>query len=126
MSASIVPQEHALGIEPVAPRHASTTDEDVGGAVAVEIRRHHARAADGDGRNRADRLSEISLAVVQIQAILEWRRALRELAAAGGDIQIDVTIAIGIEERGADVLAAAVRREQLPIAFHQAHWRPLD
>ena len=52
------------------------------------------------------------MAVAEVEPVFERGGEVGELTAAGDDIEIQVTVAVRIEEGGAEVLGDRVRREQ--------------
>ena len=69
--ATIVLEQHALRIESITPGNAASTDEQIDCTIAVKISRRHAGSADRQRWQRAIRFPEISLAVVQVESVVE-------------------------------------------------------
>jgi len=85
-------------IRAVVPRHDPPAHEEIDVAVAVVIGRHDTRAAHVFVGRLPTALRKVAPPVVQVQAVLERGRHLRELAAAAHDVQVGVSIAVRVED----------------------------
>jgi hypothetical protein len=94
----------AVGLDP--PAH-----EEVQVAVAVHIGHLHARLVRTQGRQCGRVGREGTPAVVAVQPVLQGRVALPKFIATGHDVQIQVAVAVGIEENRCDIFGGRVPRE---------------
>jgi hypothetical protein len=125
-AAAVVDEEHARPRHAVRARGAAAADEQVDVAVAVVVRGGDARAAARLGGERADRLAEAPAARVEVEPVLERRRAVGEVVPAAHHVQVGATVAVGVEEHGAHVLGDGVGLEQAGVAAHEAAVTLLD
>src|SRR5207247_2640441 len=84
-------------------------DKQIEMAVSVEVAYGHAPAALREPREGTRIAVEVSVAVVDVQPVLERIVISPELVATAHDVQIRMPVAVGIEEHRVDVLGQAVR-----------------
>ena len=108
LSLAVVPQQVAARRGAVLSRDDARADEQVDVAVAVEIAGHHARSVVEERGQRARCLAERAVAVVEVQPVEQRVVLARELVAGAHDVEIEIAIAVGVEERGVHVLGQAV------------------
>src|SRR5437762_5645183 len=68
---------------------------------------------------------KLAVAVVQIEPILQRWRALGVFVAAANDVEVRSTVAIGVEEHGAEVFRKRVSREDRLVGAGEAAVAPL-
>jgi len=88
---------------PVALRHHSAPDKEIGLPVAVEITDGHTGAVLEDVRKRIAHALKVSMAVVEIEARPEGILLPPELVAAAHDEEVLTPVSVGVEEAGTDV-----------------------
>ena len=97
----------------IVARHAARTHEQIAVAIAIVVHRTHRPAGLAQVRQRIRRAGELTFPVIQIQPVALARIALLELRRAAGHEQIEVAVAIGIEEHRAHVLVRLVGGERI-------------
>ena len=113
--ASIVSQDIASGRIGVLSWRHSTTHKEVGFAVTVVIANAHGGRAGEHGRQRLGVSLEPAAATIDVEPVLEQRRARRELIPAAGDIQVWQPVPVGIEEHRSPILVCLVGFPGLPL-----------
>lgn len=108
-AATVVAQQAARPRLREAARHDARADEQVEIAVAVEVGcADTARAVAKVRQHAVGCARERPLAVVHVQAIAQQLGAFAGFDAAAGDVQVEVAVAIEVEEAGAEILAFGV------------------
>ena len=102
----VTPRCHA-----VLARHDAAADEQIDVAVAIEIARHDTGAVVEEVRQRVRGALEVAAAIVEVKAVVQ-RLALPELVATAHDVEIEITIAVRVEEGGVDIFVQAVGAER--------------
>src|SRR3989442_9852069 len=115
MSFPVIAQQHARWIDAVTTRPEAATDEQTDRAITVEVSCHATGAAGELRWKRVLGFPEISVAVIQVQAILKRRRPLAVFTAAADDVQIGEAVAVRVEEDGAKVFGDGILLED-PVA----------
>ena len=111
-SGPVVPEQMTPRRDAVLLRHDTASDEQVHVPIAIEVARHHARRILEDGRERRRIAAESPAPVVQVQAAAQRIGIAPELVAATGDDEVDMAIAIRVEERSVDIFGDAVRGDR--------------
>src|SRR5438045_7898760 len=93
-------------------RDAVTARRHAGADEHVVVRDREARSAGKQWWQLARRLFEGAVAVAQVEPVLERGREIGELAAAGYDIEIEIAVAVRIEEGRAEIFGDAVGVEE--------------
>ena len=101
-------------------RRAIVGDIEVERPIAVDVRQRHRHAAELADQSRISDLLEMALPIVEVKSVLECGCSFRVLTSSGGHEQVRMTVAIGIEKDGADILRDAVLRQQLLVAPGEA------
>ena len=97
MPVPIILQQIASRRDSVPPRHHAAADEQIDVPVTVEVTGYDAGTVVAEVRQRILGAMEIPVTVVQVQPVAQ-RRALPEFVTAAHDVEIEVTVAVGIEE----------------------------
>src|SRR5687767_7878343 len=119
MAASVVLEEHAPRIDSVATRNAAPAHEEIDRPISVKITGSNARTAEPEWRYPSHGFREGAYAVIQVKPAFERRRTFRILTPACDDVEIRMTIAVGVEKDGADVFGDAVLRQELLVASRE-------
>src|SRR5712691_2845414 len=97
MPVPIILQQIACRRDSVLPRHDAAADEQIDVPVTVEISGHHTGTVVTKVGQRSVGSAEIPMAIVQIQPIAQ-RRSFPEFVTAAHDVEIEVTVAVGVEK----------------------------
>src|SRR6476661_516835 len=102
VSLPVVLEEVAARNLTVVASDVATSDEEIDVAVAIEVARHHARTALGEARQRLHVTVKVAIPVVDVEAILKRVVVTPELVSAAHDVQVEMAVAIRIEEHRVD------------------------
>ena len=106
---AVVAEDEAPGRERPLPRVEAPADEEIELAVAIEVAGAHDGGDGGGLRQRLRVADEAPAALIDVETVLQERRARRELIAAARHIEVGTTVSVGVEEEGAPVLLRLVR-----------------
>ena len=115
-SCAVVLEQVAPGRTAVLAGNHPAADEEVEIAVSVEVSRNDAGAVLEEVGQAVHGTVEVALTVAQVEPVPERFVVTPVLVSSADDVQVRMSVAVGIEEGGRDVFVEAVRLENPVVA----------